>query len=221
MQLKKIFMLNLTLILPLAILLLTACGNQPDVPSNADIPENSGISIERNTDTDGGEIEEIAKTDDINNINSENINSSNLKKDGFVFVYNGTSVYLGEYGDRVLEELAPVLKDYGEFDNCTSDGMLKTYYYSGFDLSTFVREETDRERVYSIALTDDSVSTAEGIYIGQTVADMIAAYGTQYEEMPGFFYRYSKGGTGLSFDIDNDIITAITYTLLIIDSGDG
>lgn len=234
---KKIFMLNLMLF----ILLTTACSQQPDMPADAfdpdaaaDITDNGLAKQEDFYESD--ESDDSNDFDDSDGIGAEDIeiadaetplsdgaedtgigesDESIIKKDGFIFIYNGTTVYLGEYSERVLEELGDA-RECIEGDSCTSDGIMIKYYYNGFDFSTYVKEETQRERIFSITLTDDTVTTAEGIYIGQTVADMTAVYGTEYEEFVGFYYRYTKGGIGLSFDVDGDIITAITYTLLNI-----
>ncbi|MCL1793710.1 MAG: hypothetical protein FWG34_07560 [Oscillospiraceae bacterium] len=133
-------------------------------------------------------------------------------EDGFGFVYNGESIYMGEFIDGVVEKLGPAL-NYIESESCTSEGMMKTYYYSGAEISAYAKTESDEYRIFSIILTDDSVTTAEGLYIGQTESEMVATYGTDYQSVPGVFCKYSKNGTGLTFDLDGEVIICITYTL--------
>jgi hypothetical protein len=223
--LKKIIILTLAVLLSLLILPgLASCSKQPDISTNAD----EDVAFGETFDSDGANtaiapIEEEVEIADpeipLNEGVEDSAGDNPAKKDGFVFVYNGTSIYLGEYSERILGELGSAF-DYEESDSCTSDGIMKTYYYGGFNFSTYIKDnpnETGKDRIFSIALTDDGVSTAEGIYIGQTVDEMIAVYGAEYEEMPGFYYRYNKNGVGLSFDVDDNIIIAVTYQLLNID----
>ena len=137
-----------------------------------------------------------------------------VHKEGFAFVYGGETIYMGDYIDGVVERLGSFF-DYIESESCTSEGMMKTYYYSGAEISAYAKTEGDRYRIFSIILTDDSVSTAEGVYIGQKEGDMAAAYGTDYQSVPGVC-KYTKNGTGLTFDLEGEDIICITYTLLEI-----
>jgi hypothetical protein len=135
--------------------------------------------------------------------------------DGFAFVYNGELIYMGDHIEDVAGRLGAAL-DYIESESCTSEGMMISYYYSGAEISAYAKAEGDSYRIFSIILTDDSVTTAEGLYIGQSESEMTAVYGTDYQSVPGVC-KYSKSGTGLTFDIEDDgTIICITYTLLEI-----
>jgi len=205
---KKMVIIILAIILLL--LLFTGCDNkqtEDKTSENPAAPETDAVNItDADTDIDNQAVE--------NNGGGETGNNGKYE-DGFVFKYNGTAVYLGDYIENILQEMGSQT-DYHESDSCTSDGIMKTYSYAGFDISTYGKTETDKFRIFSIELFDDSNSTAEGIYIGQTIAEMTAVYGTECEALPGFCYKYEKNGTSLKFDVDGDIITAITYTLLNI-----
>jgi hypothetical protein len=173
-------------------------------------PPEDGIAVSRessaaapNPDTEPAAAEtEAAETGETTHEN------------GFAFVYNGEAIYMGEYIDGVVERLGPAL-DYIESESCTSAGMMKTYYYGGVEISAYAKTETDEYRIFSIILADDSVTTAEGLYIGHTQSDMVAAYGTDFQSLPGVF-QYTKNGTGLKFDLEGEEIICITYTLLNI-----
>jgi hypothetical protein len=143
---------------------------------------------------------------------TEDINAESGLKDGFIFAYNGVNVYLDEYTGRIVSELGEA-NDYYEVESCTFDGIAKTYSYNGFDVSTYQKSNSDADRVYSVDFFDDSVTTAEGVYIGQTFEDMVAAYGEEYTEVEGVkgFYSYEKNGTVLSFHLPDGIITAVSY----------
>jgi len=203
--LKKIFIINLAVIL--LMLSFTSCDKPLEIPENTDGPGTGAANI-----TDTSDSNDDAGTDE-SATGANNGNGNGIYKDGFVFIYNGTTVYLGGYIKSVLAEIgAPT--DYYESDSCTSDGMMQTYCYGGLEIYTYAKTDTDEYRIFSVALMDDVNSTAEGIYIGQTVGDMTALYGAEYESIPGFYYKYTKNGTALTFDVDEDIIIAITYMLL-------
>jgi len=131
------------------------------------------------------------------------------RPDGFVFVYKNVDVVLGAAVSDVLDKLGPAT-DYYEYPSCAFEGDAKIYVYGGFEVATYRLYPEDNDRVYSVTFFDDSAATAEGVYIGQSRADMAAAYGADYEEIPGSFL-YEKNGTTLSFTVENGIITVITY----------
>lgn len=145
--------------------------------------------------------------------NQEETDNNAGYETGFIFVYADTTVYLGDYANDVLEKLGPELNFY-EYDNDVFNGTMKIYCYNGFDISTYAKAEQNEYKICSIALNDDSILTCEGISIGQTVSDMIEVYGEAHEAFPGSYYRYIKAGTALSFDVDDNIIIAITYSLI-------
>ena len=202
MKFKKIFMLILSIIL-----LFGSCIQLPDL-ENFDVADINTTF----TETMPESVETDEFTEEVKYENSDEDESG--LKNGFIFIYNDTTVYLDEYIERVLTELEPPMEFY-EYQSCSFEGMAKIYSYNEFQLSTYVKDTTDEDRVYSVDIYDDSISTAEGIYIGQTYDDMIRAYGTEYEELQGFvrIYRYTKDGTVLSFGIEDGMIISISYNV--------
>lgn len=226
-KIKKIFIINLFIIL---LLLPAGCAKSADIPNVTDLTDITitdtpnileADTVDNNTSkttTESSEILSIPDSSDSSDIEyiEETADSSGGGgiKDGFIFAYKDTTIYLGEYMELILVKLGNTI-DYYEMPSCSFEGMAKIYYYNGFELANYLKDKTDKDRVYSITLNDDSVTTAEGIYIGQTFDDMIAAYGAGYEEIEGFadVYRYLKNGTVLSFTVENNIITLISYTV--------
>ena len=183
--------------------------------SGIDNPEVSENPIEAKTENPpDGNDDNLDSADSVDSAEPVGENAGNEKcEDGFVFIYNGVKVYIGDYIENILAETGTPT-DYYESESCTSDGMMKTYCYGGgLEISSYAKTETDEYRIFMVNLMDDVNSTAEGLYIGQTVDDMIRIYGNEYEEIFGS-YKYIKNGTGLSFDVDGDIITAISYSLI-------
>ena len=99
-------------------------------------------------------------------------------------------------------------QSYFEAESCAFEGLDKTYTYSGFVITT--RPEGEKDYVNSILLTDDSVTTPEGIFIGSSGDDVIAAYG---QSPAGFatLLTYTKNGTVLNFVLSEDKVISIEY----------
>ena len=129
----------------------------------------------------------------------------------------GVAEYVFRSGDTVVsidQDMAEVLaalgepKEYFEAESCAFEGLDKTYTYSGFVITT--RPDGEKDFVNSIALTDDSVTTPEGVYIGSPAADVAAAYG----QSPGAtdtFLPYAKGNTALNFVLSGGKVISIEY----------
>ena len=119
----------------------------------------------------------------------------------------------GDFAVSMDQDMAEVLaalgepQSYFEAASCAFEGLDKTYTYSGFQILT--RPDGEQDYVNSILLTDDSVTTPEGLYIGASAADVTAAYGEG--ESLGSSLRYTKDGTVLSFILENDKVISIEY----------
>lgn len=125
--------------------------------------------------------------------------------------------YVFRTGDTVVsidQDMAEVLaalgepKEYFEAESCAFEGMDKTYTYSGFVITT--RPDGEKDYVNSIILSDDSVTTPEGIYIGSAAADVTAAYG-ESAGATDTFLPYTKGNTSLNFVLSNGKVISIEY----------
>lgn len=127
--------------------------------------------------------------------------------DSYVFQNGEATVAIDQDMAEVLSALGEP-KSYFEAESCAFEGLDKTYTYSGFVITT--RPDGDKDYVNAIALTDDSVTTPEGIYIGSSADDVAAAYGqcdTQSDTLMG----YVKGGSVLNFILDGDKVISIEY----------
>ena len=119
----------------------------------------------------------------------------------------------GSAAVRVNADMADVLAalgdpiSYFEAESCAFEGLDKTYTYAGFVVST--RPEGEKDLVNSILLTDDSVTTKEGIYVGSAKADVIAAYGEV--DVLGVLMSYTKGDCTLNIILEGDKVLSIEY----------
>ncbi|NLA85406.1 MAG: hypothetical protein GX854_13060 [Clostridiales bacterium] len=138
--------------------------------------------------------------------------SNNADSQNFAFEYNGVEITINTDVAPIIEKLGEPI-DYFEAESCAFKGLDKTYYYSGFLLTTYPKDEKT-DYVSVIYFNDDSVSTKEGIYIGSSEEDVVKAYGENYTGGEGF-YTYRSGDSTLTFLIEDGEVVSITYQALV------
>lgn len=180
---KKCFALLLALSLALA---LTACGGgaQPSAssaPAPSAAPSATGGGSQTGSDSQG--------------------------PDRYVFLANGNTVAVNDNMADVLAELGEPLS-YFEAESCAFKGLDKTYTYAGFSITT--RPDGEQDFINSILLTDDSVTTPEGLYLGSSADDVLTAYGSDGEDL-GTLIAYTKGDCVLNFVLNEGKVVSIEY----------
>ena len=85
----------------------------------------------------------------------------------------------------------------------------REYTYAGFKFNTV--NENGVNKIVKLVIIDDSVSTAEGISIGDGREAVIEAYGENYTENASGTLTYTDGEVKLMFGIKNGSVTAIHY----------
>lgn len=139
----------------------------------------------------------------------EETRQEETQQEAFTFVVNGISIPLDDESADLVDKLGDY--EYFEAPSCAFQGLDKIYTYHGFTLYTYEADGIDH--VLSVVLTDDSVTTPEGIAIGSGIDEVIAAYGDDYTTS-GSAYVYTKGKTTLSFIMENDLVSSIEYMAL-------
>lgn len=186
---KKLFALLLALIMVFA---LCACGGgEPSNESQSPAPAQSSEPAGEPGDEPG----------------TEPGKEPEVTADAYVFLTGkGTAVSVNQDMAEVLAAEGEPLS-YFEAESCAFNGLDKTYTYAGFIIST--RPEGEQDFVNSILLTDDSVTTPEGVYIGSSKDAVIAAYGEGDEV--GLSLSYTKGDCALNFIFDGETVISIEY----------
>ena len=137
----------------------------------------------------------------------DNTTEAASEKNIFVFVYNNTEVT----PHAKMADLINGLGDpstYEESESCYYQGLDKDYTYPGFKLRTYPLNGVDY--VLNVCFVDDSVETPEGIMLGSTRDEVIAAYGTSFvEENGNTIYRLD--GAELRFRFSDNGVSAIEY----------
>ena len=129
----------------------------------------------------------------------------------FVFTApGGVSVSIGS-GDVVIDELGEYLSK-SESASCGGiPGNDCVYTYQGFRVKTTPAASGGNE-VCQIELTDDSLKTPEGLYIGMSAEEAktaMSGHGTYAASGAGF--SYTKGNCKLQVSVRGDVVSGIAY----------
>ena len=111
--------------------------------------------------------------------------------------------------DAVIEKLGDPI-DLVETPSCGGgEEPDREYTYAGFKFNTV--NENGLNKIVKIVLTDDSVSTPEGITIGDGREAVIETYGENFTENASGTLTYTDGAVKLMFGITNGCVSAIHY----------
>ncbi len=126
---------------------------------------------------------------------------------GFSFTCNGIEIAMKADAAPILSAMGEP-KKYTEETSCAFTGLDKTYYYGSFYMNTY--PQGDKDHVFAAWFADDTVTTAEGIYIGAPQSAVEAAYGA--ENFNGVnAYTMIKGESKLTIILENGVVTSIVY----------
>lgn len=180
----------ITMLLLAGVLCLTACGSKEKVI------EGEGQATEA-----GGDGQEASQA------------GSTGK--GYTFSANGATIGMDVDAAPILEKLGEPAS-YFEAASCAFEGLDKMYTYSGFELDTYPAED-GKDLVSAVILKDDSVSTPEGVSIGDAKDKVSEAYGDGFKE-DGDALVYEKDGMKLSFIMQDDAVASIEYRSTVLDN---
>lgn len=128
---------------------------------------------------------------------------------GYTFTHNGV-----KFGVDIVA--ADVLTKLGEADDkftsasCAFGGNDTVYYY-GSSVQISTNDELGYERIFSIYLADDLVSTEEGVCIGDSTDKVKSAYGEPGDKSNDSSMVYEKDGMTLTFIINEGSVSSIRY----------
>ena len=178
--------------------LFTACGGSDEKV----IEKNPSNTTKESTEASNNEVQESKE---------EKKEEATVK--GYVFKQKDVVVSIDADAAPIVDALGEPIS-YFEAASCAFDGLDKIYTYNSFELDTYPIE--DKDYVSAIIFMDDSITTAEGIAIGETRARVEEVYGTDYEEQ-GSMLVYRKDDMKLSFVLKDDTVTSIQYGTTVLD----
>lgn len=132
---------------------------------------------------------------------------------GYVFVSGSVTIFMDADASSITSALGEP-KSYYEAASCAFEGLDKIYTYGGFEMETYPIDGKDYVSV--VALKDDSVTTPEGVTLGDSRAKVEEKYGTEYREN-GSSLVYEKDGMKLTFILDGDEVISIQYKSGVLD----
>lgn len=183
-----------------AALLLAGCGSDAKVIEGEVKTQGGGNAAEAEKAADGENAETETKAEETS--------------------YKG---YVFQNGEIVMEmnaEAAPVLEQLGEPDSyfeapsCAFEGVDRMYTYGSFELDTYPMG--DKDYISAVIFKDDSVTTPEGVGIGDSREKLTEAYGGEGTEEPGMTV-YRKDDMKLCFIFQGDSIASIEYRTTALD----
>ena len=127
----------------------------------------------------------------------------------YVFQVGNVTVSVDDGAETILTALGQ-WKDYNESPSCAFEGLDKIYVYNGFRIQTYTLSGVDYIR--SVELTDDSVSTPEGIAVGASAEAVLDAYGEPKTKTDSaLVYENTEKGMKLQFILRDGKVTNIQY----------
>ena len=129
----------------------------------------------------------------------------------YLFLRDGESIAAGDS--------ATFVSRLGEYrsrravGSCAGEGEDVLYVYDGFRITVYGESDDGDGYIQMIEITNDTISTAEGIFIGADVGSVIRAYGAEYTEV-GEGLRYTGQNCILQFSVRQGIVTSIKYIAL-------
>ena len=138
----------------------------------------------------------------------ETAQAQDAQTDRFTFTYKGTPITMKAEAAPICEALGDA-KSYTEETSCAFDGLDKNYTFTSFIMTTY--PDGDKDRVKSLTLLDDTVSTADKISIGDSKEKVEEVYGA--DSFNGVnAYILTEGDAQLTVIIDGDKVSSIQYT---------
>ena len=144
------------------------------------------------------------------NKDNGSVNNSISGEPGYSFTVKGVKVEFNVLADSILTSLGEP-KTYTESASCAFEGLDKIYGYGGYYITTY--PNGDKDYINSAEFVDDSVTTAEGIYIGSSTADVEKAYGAGCVKDGSA--TLTKGSTELLIILEDDAVVSIQYKAIL------
>ncbi len=133
---------------------------------------------------------------------------------GYTFATNGVNVEVDAPMANFEEGLGEPVEMF-ESESCAFGDLDKVYTYNGFRVDTYQVDGVDY--VSDVVFMDDTVSTTEGVCIGESTAEMKEAYGEPTVE-DATQAIYEKDDMKLVFLLDGETIKTIEYLTKKLDS---
>lgn len=126
-----------------------------------------------------------------------------IKEERFAFSLAGVTLIPGTAFEA---DALPEPDSVYQVPSCAIEGTDNVYRYGTVEITAF--DDGTGEVIYSIYITDANTPTAEGLYIGDKMEHVVAAYGEDYTGENGQI-QYQRGDTLLVIVMDGDYVASI------------
>ncbi|MBP5654512.1 MAG: hypothetical protein J6X33_03260 [Clostridiales bacterium] len=202
---KAIKILALAMALSMTAVSFAACNN-PNNQGGDDVVVVSSAADNNGNNGNGGQTEATQASEQQGEF------------DGWSFVYNGVNVNVGTDLNEVESKLGELNKDYTELKatSCAGLGLSRTLTFHSGSFVINTNPEGTKDIISNISLFDDTVTTAEGLYIGSTLDDVKAKYGEpDPETSTATTLTYRKGHSILVIIVSEDKVANIVYNYAV------
>jgi hypothetical protein len=127
----------------------------------------------------------------------------------YYFEINGIRICVGEDAESVTRTLGKPNR-VSRADSCAGMGEDVIYVYDGFRILAY--SDGGEAVITSIELTNDAVSTPEGIRIGDGADFIIRMYGVPNRREKSLI-EYESGGVRLRFALSDGAVRSVKYLL--------
>jgi len=189
---KKIIAIMLSVLMLLA---LTACGEP------ADKTETPTGTVADNTTA----VEDTTTAEDTTAAAEDTTAGSDEQEPGFVFTFEGVELTPGQAFDAAA---LPEANSVYQVPSCAIEGTDNVYNYGTIEVTAF--DDGNGEVIYSVYIMDANTPTNEGLYIGDTLDHIVAAYGEDYTR-EGNQITYQKGDTLLIIILGGEYVQSIDF----------
>ena len=194
------------------------------------IPENTSTKVEISvTGQEAPEASEpieqepiVDESEDIIEADFDDEDGYEDENPGFTLEFSGFTIYMDQNMNDVLAALGEPLGVF-EAPSCAFDGIDRIFSYPGIQIHTY--PVGDEDFVHTISIRDDSVliksdnyaSSTLFFHLGSSWDAVKSIFGTDYHRDFDMF-TFTRGNTTLAFLVEDDMVTAITYGLTIINT---
>ena len=127
----------------------------------------------------------------------------------FTFKKGSAEVIIGAEASAILTALGDPDGDPYESESCALEGLEITYSYPGFDLYTYKASKNAPEYITGATFWDDTMETAEGLYIGAPRSKVESLYGVSTGDKTNI--TVEKGKCAILIVMENDAVKSIVY----------
>lgn len=175
------------------LLLLAGCGDSEKVIGGDVVNVTTGSRYEESAGAQEGTTAQTSQTE-------------TAAARGYVLTVNNVTVEVDAEAAPIVEALGEPVS-YFEAASCAFEGLDKIYTYNSFEIDTYPSQ--DRDLVSAVILKDDSIATAEGVCIGDSLEKLQEVYGEATLE--NGMLIYAKDGMKLCFIMQDDSVISIEY----------